>query len=341
MHPLLGSVRRLVLYLLGWVPILLLLCLVVHGATALSWGDSAAVMGPAALVYAFTCLSPWYICRVRPLTTARIFDLVLTFAVAAGGAALILSGAAYSTALLIDKTPPAVGPLFGMGVLLYLLSVAFHYAGIAAETSRQAEGRAAESRTLAREAELQALRMQLNPHFIFNSLHSIGALATMDGVRARDMCVRLGDFLRTSLKLGSRDTIPLGEELALARNYLEVERVRFGDRLRVEERIEPGCEDCAVPALLLQPLVENAVKHGIAGLVDGGEIRLAAHRGEKGVAIELENAFDPDAEARRGAGLGLAHVRRRLQVRYGGEASFEAGATDGVYRVALRFPCHD
>src|SRR5215467_7851236 len=280
MHPLLGSVRRLMLYLLAWIPILVLLCLVVRGATPLSWADSAAVMGPGVVIYAFTCLSPWYICRARPLVPSKLFDLLLTFTVAAGGAGLILSGAAYATAVLIEKQPPPLGPLFGMGLLLYLLSVAFHYAGISAEASRQAERRAAESRTLAREAELQALRMQLNPHFIFNSLHSIGALATMDGVRARDMCVRLGDFLRTSLRLGSRESIPLGEELALARNYLEVERVRFGDRLRVEEHIEPGCEDCAAPALLLQPLVENAVKHGIAGLIDGGEIRLAARRAE-------------------------------------------------------------
>ena len=339
MHPLLGSVRRLMVYLLAWIPILVLLCLVVRGATVLSWADSAAVMGPAVVIYAFTCLSPWYICRARPLVPSKLFDLLLTFTVAAAGAGLILSGAAYATAVIIEKQPPPLGPLFGMGLLLYLLSVAFHYAGIAAEASRQAERRAAESRTLAREAELQALRMQLNPHFIFNSLHSIGALATMDGVRARDMCVRLGDFLRTSLRLGSHESIPLGEELALARNYLEVERVRFGDRLRVEEHIEPGCEDCAAPALLLQPLVENAVKHGIAGLIDGGEIRLAARRGEDGVVIELEYAFDPESEAQRGAGLGLKHVRRRLEVRYGNDASIEAGARDGVYRVVLRFPC--
>jgi len=339
MHPLLATLRRLVIYLLAWIPIIVLLCLVVHGATALSWPDSLATVGPAALIYAFTCLSPWYICRARPLTHSTLSDLLLTFTVAAAGAGLILSGAVYGTAVMLEKSPPPVGPLFGMGLLLYLLSVAFHYAGIAAEASRQAERRAAESRTLAREAELQALRMQLNPHFLFNSLHSIGALATMDGVRARDMCVRLGDFLRTSLRLGSRESISLGEELQLARNYLDVERVRFGDRLRVTEDIEPGCDQCAAPALLLQPLVENAVKHGIAGLIDGGEIRLAARRGDGAVVIELENAFDPESEPIRGSGVGLAHVRRRLEVRYGSDASVDAGPSDGVYKVVLRFPC--
>jgi LytS/YehU family sensor histidine kinase len=195
--------------------------------------------------------------------------------------------------------------------------------------------------------------MQINPHFLFNCLHSISALATQDGARAREMCVRLADFLRGSLGLGLRESIPLSEELGLARSYLEVERVRFGARLRVEEEIESGCEDCAVPALLLQPLVENAVKHGIAGLVDGGSIRLAVRRGVGVVTIAVENGFDPEMPPPSKSGMGLKHVRRRLQVRYGDDAEMEAGPVqpppappvpaaepaEGVYRVVLRLPC--
>src|SRR6185369_358054 len=116
--------------------------------------------------------------------------------------------------------------------------------------------------------ELQSLRFQLNPHFLFNSLHSSSALATIDGMRAREMCLRLAAFLRSSLGLGSRESIPMREEVELARNYLEVEQVRFGERLRVEADIDPACENCGIPPLLLQPLVENAVKHGISGLVE-------------------------------------------------------------------------
>jgi LytS/YehU family sensor histidine kinase len=235
--------------------------------------------------------------------------------------------------------PGLAGLLFGLGVLLYLLSAGLHYAALAMETSHQAEKRAAEARTLAREAELQSLRAQLNPHFLFNSLHSISALATLDGARAREMCLRLAEFLRSSLGLGARETIPMGEELALARSYLEVERVRFGDRLRVTTEIAEDCEGCGVPALLLQPLVENAVKHGIAGLVEGGEVRVAARREGGQVTIVLENGFDPEAPARQKIGLGLENVRRRLRLRYGADASFEAGGREGIYRVELRLPC--
>src|SRR5207245_11137369 len=157
---------------------------------------------------------------------------------------------------------PELPLVFGIGALLYLLSVALHYVLLSLESSKQAETREQEARTLAREAELKALKAQINPHFLFNSLHSISALTTVDSGRARDMCIRLSDFLRNSLRLGERITIPFSEELALARTYLDVEQVRFGQRLRVAQDIEEGCSDCELPPLLVQPLVENAIKHG-------------------------------------------------------------------------------
>jgi len=273
------------------------------------------------------------------LRVSGLTYLVSTWGAAAAAVSLVLLGSARLAAYLLERAAPQTAPLFGMGVLLYLLSAGLHYAALAVEASRAAERRAAEARTLAREAELQALRAQINPHFLFNSLHSIAALATIDGARAREMCVRLSDFLRGSLGMAGRESIALREELALARSYLEVEQVRFGRRLRVEEEIDPACEGCAVPALLLQPLVENAVKHGIAGLVEGGSIRLAARRSGATVSITVENAFDPEAPAPHKLGMGLAQVRRRLQVRYGVDASFQAGPADGVYRVVLRLPC--
>ena len=339
MHPILASRRRLLLYLAAWAPVWALLSFIAWSAAGVRWVDAAAVTAPACLVYAFVCLSPWYICRARPLRPASAPSLVLTFAVAAAAASLLLVGSVRLAAQGLEKPAQPSAQLFGMGVLLYLLSVGLHYAVLALEASREAEKRAAEARTLAREAELQALRIQINPHFLFNSLHSIGALATMDGARARDMCVKLADFLRSSLGLGARESIPLRQEVALARSYLEVERVRFGERLRVQSEIDPACEDCAIPALLLQPLVENAVKHGIANLLEGGIVRLAAHLSGTDIAITVENAFDPESPARRDLGLGLKHVRRRLEIRYGEGAVFDAGARGEVYRVVLRFPC--
>jgi two-component system sensor histidine kinase AlgZ len=339
MHPILALRRRTLLYLLAWIPLLALLAYVTSATAPMPIPNAAAVLAPASAIYAFICLSPWYVCRVLPLRPSTAVNLALMFGAAASAASLILMGAARGTAYFFNRPAPPLPILFGMGALLYLLSVGLHYAAIAAEASREAERRAVEARALAREAELQSLRSQLNPHFLFNSLHSISALATQDGARAREMCIRLSDFLRSSLGLGARESILLREELALARSYLEVEQVRFGERLKVEAEIEDACESCCVPALLLQPLVENAVKHGIAGMLEGGAIRLEARKRGDDVAITLENPFDPDAPPRRDLGLGLAHVRRRLQVRYGDSAAFDAGAEGDLYRVVLRFPC--
>ncbi len=348
MHPILASPRRLLLYLLAWAAILALVATVTWQSSDATWLAAAAALAPACALAAFVCLSPFYICRGLPLGPSSIRDLLAAFGGAAAVGGLVFAWSASETAAALSNSPAFRGsstlrahaPIwFAIGVLLYLLSAGLHYAALAVAASRQAERHAVEARTLAREAELQALRMQINPHFLFNSLHSISALATIDGARAREMCVRLAGFLRSSLGLGDRPNIPLSEELALARSYLEVEQVRFGARLRVEEQIEPECEACGVPALLLQPLVENAVKHGIAGLVEGGPIRLAARRRGADVEIVVENAFDPESAVPGKMGIGLAHVRRRLAVRYGDAAELAAGPAGAVYRVELRFPC--
>jgi LytS/YehU family sensor histidine kinase len=342
MHPILATRRRLFFYMQAWIPVLALLTNVSHAAGA-GWLDSLAVYAPAVAVFAFVCLSPYPMAKTRPLRVPAIPGILVTFLVAGSVGSLALIGTAAVMMAAISR--PAVmagglvGAVFVIGLLLYLLSTGMHYAVLAAEASREAERRAAEARTLAREAELQSLRLQLNPHFLFNSLHSISALATIDGARARDMCIRLAGFLRSSLGMGERESIPLREEVALARAYLEVEQVRFGDRLRVVAEVEGDCEECGVPPLVLQPLVENAVKHGVAGLVEGASVRLAARRDGDRVVIVVENEFDADTPPRRDLGIGLMNVRKRLYARYGADAGFEAGAVGSVYRVVVRMPC--
>jgi hypothetical protein len=339
MHPILGSRVRILLYLAGWTPVLALLDYVLWTSGGVSWRDGAAILAPACLIFAFACLSPWPLCRVRPLRLADIAALSIMWVGAAVSAGAILAGAAWASARIQSRPVAHLDLLFGIGVILYLLSAGLHYAALAADASRAATLNAAEANSLARDAELYALRMQINPHFLFNSLHSIAALTTQDAARAREMCLRLSEFLRGSLALGERESIPLADELALARSYLDVEHVRCGARLEVREEIQDACRQCGIPALLLQPLVENAVKHGIAGLIEGGVIRLAVDRAGDYVHVSVENAFDPDNVAPARLGVGLAHVRRRLHVRYGEAATFETTGVDGTYRVDLTFPC--
>jgi two-component system, LytTR family, sensor histidine kinase AlgZ len=348
MHPFLARQGRLSLYLLAWNPLALLLAYLLVIMGGLGWVEAVALSFPLALLYALICLSPWPMCRVLPPGETPAFKILgnhLAAAIAAGlvwivvakGLALALGH--YFFAQLNERFSRQLPLLFGIGVLLYLLSVALHYVLLSMESSKEAETREQEALTLARESELKALKAQINPHFLFNSLNSISALATVDGLRAREMCIKLSDFLRSTLKLGEKQSISLGEELALAKAYLEVEQVRFGARMRVEIEADRDCDHCIVPSLLLQPLVENAVKHGIAGLVDGGFIRLEADCHDGVLRLKIENEFDPDSPASSRHGLGLRNVRGRLRVLYENRARIDTSSTGDRFVVEMELPC--
>lgn len=335
MHPILASKARLGLYLLAWVPLAGLLARWLSGTGGMSWYQALGIAAALGVVYAFVCLSAWYLCRFVPIRPAGVPRLLLANVSAAALASLLWVAMGIG---LDARVAQAGQQLFVIGVLLYLLAAALHYVLLALESSRAAERREMEARILAREAELKALKAQVDPHFLFNSLHSISALTTADPGRAREMCVLLSDFLRTSLGLGERTSVPVEEELSLARNFLAVERVRFGARLRVEESVDEAARACQVPPLLLQPLVENAVRHGVAHLVEGGWIRLEARCTDGYLELAVENNFDPEAPAPRRNGLGLANVRKRLEVRYGNSARLDVRVLEDRYRVELRLP---
>jgi hypothetical protein len=346
MHPLLAK-GRIVLYLLVWAAMGGLLGYLLTITGRLAWQEAGLLALPLALFYAFVCLAPWYMCRVLPLGEGRLPKLVGNHLAAGVVAALFWIVVAKVLGLGLSRYYPAVNErfspqlplLFGIGVLLYMLSVALHYVLLSLESSKESESREHEARTLAREAEIKALKAQINPHFLFNSLNSIAALATVDGLRARDMCIKLSDFLRNTLSLGEKQSITLGDELALAQAYLAVEKVRFGSRLKIEMKTDSGCDECVVPPLFLQPLVENAVKHGIAGLVDGGTIRLEAHCENGWLQVTVQNEFDPDAPPAQRHGLGLQNVRNRLRAVYENQARLDTVVTGSVFVVAVDLPC--
>lgn len=335
MHPILVSRTRLGLYLLAWLPFAAAQAYFLNRFAAMGWSQSSFTSIGLTIFFAIVCLSPWYSCQYLPFTAEGMAKLLVNHIAAAVTAAAIYIGAGAlagvrSTVLLF---------LYSSALLLYILAVALHYVLFSLESSREAEAREQEARVLARDAELKALKAQINPHFLFNSLNSISALATIDGQRARDMCLRLSEFLRSTLSLAEKDMVPLTQEMALAKTYLEVERVRFGDRLRVEQTLEGTCNGCSVPSLILQPLVENAVKHGIAGMVDGGEIALHAHCENGVLHLSISNDFDSDASPPEKSGLGLANVRGRLRARYQNRARMFAEVRHNRYCVDLELPC--
>lgn len=186
-------------------------------------------------------------------------------------------------------------------------------------------------------AQLDTLRAQLQPHFLFNALNSISALIADDPALANLMVVRLGDLLRNVLRHRDRHEIPLEEELELLEDYLDIQRIRFADRLEVRLDVSPVTARAMVPTMILQPLVENSIRHGIEPWVDGGIIRIGARR--DGDRLVLEIADDGTrAESAGGNGVGLANTRGRMDRLYGGRYELITDAAPDGFTVTLAFP---
>ena len=335
MHPIFAKTTRIEAYVAAWVLIGALMTGFLEMPGTLSLRESGILATALSVLYAFFCLTPWYTCRYLPLRTTHPAKLIIQHLVAA----LLACGIWVKLANFIAHQGLHVNARFQMevphlvavGLLLYTVAVALHYMYLAQQASRDAE-------LLARDAELRALKAQINPHFLFNSLNSITALTTIDPARAREMCIKLSDFLRNTLGLGERAAISWREELALSRTYLDVEQVRFGSRLRVEIDVDEECGDCMVPPLVLQPLIENAVKHGIATMVDGGLVRVEGHVVAGSMQVSVTNDFDPDSPAPRRSGLGLRNVRGRLATRFGDAARLTAQVNNNQFRAEMVVP---
>jgi hypothetical protein len=246
----------------------------------------------------------------------------------------VLSGRA---AGVLARLRPVLPWNLMMGSWLYVVVAGCSYAVRAQRRARAGEVAAGEARLLAQQAQLAALRARLNPHFLYNALHSVGALVGRDPRRAEQALEWLGDLLRYVLDAG--DQVPFRREWAFIQDYLAFEQLRLGERLRVEAHAEPAAAAVLAPPLILQPLVENAVRHGLADRPEGGRIMLGA-RLEAGQLVLTVDDDGAGGLVGEGTGIGVSSVRERLQVLYGDAASVEAGPRDRGFGVTLRLPAH-
>ncbi|MCU4177022.1 sensor histidine kinase [Carboxylicivirga sp. N1Y90] len=190
-----------------------------------------------------------------------------------------------------------------------------------------------------RESELNALKSQLNPHFLFNSLNSISSLTITEPDDAREMINKLSDFLRYSLKKNENALLPLRDELKNMSRYMEIEKVRFGDRLQCEAEVPKECKDLLVPVLILQPLYENAVKYGVHESIEPVTVRTFCRCLDGELEISVINNFDKDAiAAKKGTGVGLNNVKERLFLLYNRKDLVSHHQENGHFEVTLRIP---
>jgi len=247
---------------------------------------------------------------------------------------LIIGGDIYSINFLKDSLPFRSV----IGALVFILMIMIYYLMVYSENLKQRINNEANLKTLVREAELSALKAQINPHFLFNSLNSISSLTMRDPARARNMIIELSEFLRYSLKHKEREETSLEEEIQNIAKYLEIEKIRFEGRLIFEMDIPESCKKLRLPNMILQPLFENAIKHGVYESLEPVTIILKSECNSDFLILTIINNFEPDLAPRKGNGIGLKNISSRLRLIYGLDGLLSAAGIDGTFKVVLKIP---
>jgi LytS/YehU family sensor histidine kinase len=303
---------------------------------------------PVSLATGLAALSLYPICRAFPLRPAR-----WQRAMVRRGAVITMLAAAVTIAAiawdslanlwgrdaLMPLSPKGWLAVFAVEMTLLSVATVLHDAWIAQSAAQASAAAESEARLLARSMELKALRNQIDPHFLFNSLNAISALIPKEPAAARAMTIDLAGFFRQTLGLADRDRVHLDEELELVEHYLGIEQRRLGDKLRLAMDIAPDCRQAWLPPLVLQPLVENAVKHGIRPLETGGQLEIRAHKDGGRLVLEVANPYIADApQDRSGLGQGLQLLKSRLDKYYAEAAGVLVDRDTGRYRVEITIP---
>jgi signal transduction histidine kinase len=324
--------------IIGWLPIWALfttLLVTAHpgpllqaSLIALRMMLAAAILG--LLVHRLTDRLPW----PQPVRPAFI-GIHLVAAIAYAGGWLLLNGLIESLMRgeAVLTMGPGITPYLVLGIWLYVMIAGVTYATRATERAARAEATAAR-------AQLAALRAQLNPHFLFNALHSVVQLIPREPARASMAAEKVAGLLRTTLE-EDRDLVTLGEEWEFVRRYLDVESIRFGDRLRVRSDLTDDARAALMPAFSLQTLVENAVRHGAAPQVEATEVTVSGRTadGTLTVVVQDTGAGATDEAIVRPGGTGIRKLRERLAALYGGHAHLDLDSRPGAgFRASLVIP---
>jgi two-component system LytT family sensor kinase len=224
------------------------------------------------------------------------------------------------------------------GLIYYSLFVLIYYLIIYNRNLKERKLNEDKLLAMVKEAELNLLKSQINPHFLFNSLNSISSLTITNPTKAQEMIIKLSDFLRYSISRDSKQQSTLKYELENIERYLDIEKIRFGSRLNYQPQISKESEQCQLPVMILQPLFENAIKHGVYESTEPITLHVICTVENGYLSITLINNFDPEAPSKKGAGIGLKNIRERLRLIYHREGLLQTNKTENSFEVKLTFP---
>ncbi|MDH3268971.1 MAG: histidine kinase [Ignavibacteria bacterium] len=227
---------------------------------------------------------------------------------------------------------------FLVGWMLYAIVVSFYYLVSYYSELQERSLKESELKNLVTQAELRSLKFQINPHFIFNSLNSMSALTEIDPKKAKEMIIKLADFLRYILATNEREKNKLSEELKNIRLYLDIEKIRFEEKFDYSEQLEKECNNAEIPNMILQPLFENVIKHGVYETFDKVTLTLNCSFNDGFLKIHLQNNFDESSKSRKGTGVGLKNINDRLNLIYQRNDLMEVKKEKGIFTVTLFIP---
>ena len=346
-HPLLKHYRAFRIYLMLWLAVIIIHSITLQNTFQVD--NYFAILDALVfnILFAIIGFGLWYAALYNKYSDKSSFQLLATHLAIA--VVVILSWYYVSSQIvrLLIKDQEFYTGFFNNtfswrilnGFFYYLIIMMVYYSIIFYQSLQEKEAAEVKLKALIKEAELKTLKSQINPHFIFNSLNSISSLTMIQPEQAREMIIKLSDYLRYSLsKDKDHQLVSVNEELAHMKQYLSIEKIRFGKKLQLEENIAEDCLQQKVPVFIMQPLLENAIKHGVYESISPVKIIINISCSENVLKININNNFDPDSQRRKGAGMGLKNIENRLKILYGDPGLLKIQQLDNCFNVLLIIP---
>lgn len=344
-HPFISNPRLGIYYFLVWMIIIAASVLIKWLSLGVDPGLAATEAVAFNLTYAVIGSSIWYVIKFSTIEDNPIGKIIVSHAISA---TVIVFIWLYTGMVIIKLLYPVhfhqhwVGnkvtmTIFG-GYMSYITFVIFFYAVNYYQKFKEKLINEGNLKSLVKEAELHALKSQINPHFLFNSLNSISSLTMIDPAKAQEMVINLSALMRYSLRHDQVDKVPLSEELKNNMLYLQIEKVRFGEKLNPVFEIDENCMQALIPNMILQPLYENAIKYGVYEATETVDVITRGRCNNDVLEITITNNYDPNALPKRGEGIGLRNVRDRLQIIYGNSMLMKVEDNKKEFKVSLVIP---
>lgn len=345
-HPLFSSKTIFGIYILAWVMLISIQTLAFFQLFPVSWFYAMVDSLIFGSIYFLIGIGAWYFVRYSRYENSQFFSLFLEHLASAFvlvslwvfSGTYILATIFSSSKEYVDLIWGAIVWRYGNGFLFYIILMVVYYLHANYIHQQERKEKEIKLRSTLQNTEIDLLRSKLNPHFLFNSLNSLNALIQTEPENASKMLLQLSDFLRFSIEKDKQEKIDLKEELGNLERYMAIEKVRFGDRLKFNKNIQDEAMSLKLPAMLLQPLLENAIKYGLGSKLEDVNISIEAKEGQGNLLLEISNVYDSSVSVRKGSGHGIDNVRKRLEMIYKKTAEFQVNKLEQVFNIKILIP---